>query len=310
MLDIEFQHKSLELNNISPGILPDNVTYPIGMFEFSTPDLSFRAKSIATEVGDLTHDYSDLNSLGYRCKEFEQADLITIGCSQTFGVGVCPENTWGAVLSRELNMSHANLSFMGWSLTTGITAAYAHIREHGAPKVIAILSPDFYRISWIMNRSIHASDRDSRKSPRGDTQLGDMHLTELLAKDMPAYSKAPHIIQDIMPPEVSYYQNFWALNSFVEYCRLANIKLVVQTWEHNLENLFISFGLVKDFFISRDPIGVGKNSNCNVNHTYGNTSHPDEIEEGTDKHGRATPHMGAHEHWHVATEMAEFLKKA
>jgi hypothetical protein len=310
MLDKESQKQSLEQNSLSSSILPGNATDSVGMFEFSVYDMTGRVRTIAADSGDRTHDYSDVNSMGYRSDELKQADLITIGCSQTFGVGVCPENTWGAVLSRELNMSHANLSFIGWSLTTGITAAYAHIREHGAPKVIAILSPDFYRISWIMNRSIHASDRDSRKPPREDTQLGDMHLTELLAKDMPAYSKAPHIIQDIMPPEVSYYQNFWALNSFVEYCRLANIKLVVQTWEHNLEKLFISFGLVKDFFISRDPIGVGKNSNCNVNHTYGNTSHPDEIEEGTDKHGRDAPHMGAHEHWHVATEMAEFLKKA
>jgi hypothetical protein len=277
------------------------------MFEFSVYDMTGRVRIIAADSGDRTHDYSDVNSMGYRSDELKQADLITIGCSQTFGIGVCLENTWGAVLSRELNMSHANLSFMGWSLITGITAAYAHAREHGAPKVIAILSPDFYRISWNSNSKIHTSSQDNSRDNKEKVEISDQHLTGIQGRDLPNYSKAPHLIQDIIPPEVSYYQNFWALNSFVEYCRLANIKLVVQTWEHRLESVLSAFDLLKEVYVPRDHDST---KSCTVDHPYGNMDHPHEISNGTDIYGRNSPHMGAHEHWHVATEMAEFLKKA
>ena len=57
-----------------------------------------------------------LNSEGFRCVEFDdQPCLVALGCSYTLGSGLPVECTWPSLVGRALNLSVANLAWMGYS---------------------------------------------------------------------------------------------------------------------------------------------------------------------------------------------------
>lgn len=59
----------------------------------------------------------EINSLGYRMKEFDQIDwsnyMVVLGCSHTAGVGLNLEETWPYRISQELNMDLVNGAIPG-----------------------------------------------------------------------------------------------------------------------------------------------------------------------------------------------------
>ena len=67
-------------------------------FQLKTYSLSWDMKKEDDHLHDL---HADANSRGYRSPEFyDGAELITLGCSQTFGMGNCYAYIWPAVLAK------------------------------------------------------------------------------------------------------------------------------------------------------------------------------------------------------------------
>ena len=89
-----------------------------------------------------------LNKHGYRSPEFDSGpDVIITGCSLTYGLGIKEEGIWGPLVCNELGFSDVNLALPGTGVNFAVNNLFSYFKEHGHPKAIICLFPDFYRLS-------------------------------------------------------------------------------------------------------------------------------------------------------------------
>ena len=95
---------------------------------------------------DEHHQKVSLNSDGYRSPEFKNnVDILALGCSMTFGIGVNQQALWPEVLSNKTNLDYNNLSETGASTMHIIIASMKYMKKYGNPKNIIAVFPDFHR---------------------------------------------------------------------------------------------------------------------------------------------------------------------
>ncbi len=110
-------------------------------------------KNLATQPQDWiwrTQPVSyTLNSLGYRCAEFDTIDwsnsILCFGCSHTFGVGVSDHDTWPAHLSRLLNVPTVNLGIAGSSIQLNWATTVRLLTAGIRPRAVVYYWPDANR---------------------------------------------------------------------------------------------------------------------------------------------------------------------
>lgn len=102
-----------------------------------------------------------LNKNGFRTENFKKLDnktfnVLTSGCSYTFGQGVSQEHSWSEILAKKLQIKLSkpikmhNLGVMGASVYLIIKNAMAFIREYGAPdQVYLLLPPDSRKLVYV-----------------------------------------------------------------------------------------------------------------------------------------------------------------
>ena len=276
-----------------------------------------KTKNVSSDnYGDTLHKYiEEINSLGYRSPEFEQVDLITMGCSQTFGLGVCFDNIWPEKLAKKLgNVSHANLAFPGWSTTRMIDSFYKYIGRYGKPKAAAIHLPDFHRVLLPLGKATVDSRPQNGNDPSINLTDATFYIPEIYNKDgvvvaLPKLAKQPYKIGEVLIPEISYHQNFMALNNFLFFCEHADIAVTVSSWSPEISDLISALNYISDdvyfnFFQNADL------TNCKRHEDLRGSLIHEEFDNGTDVDKiTGYSHMGAHEHMHIAEESAKLLSK-
>lgn len=275
-----------------------------------------KIKDVSSDnYGDILHNYiEEVNSLGYRSPEFEQVDLITMGCSQTFGLGVCFDNIWPEKLAKKLgNVSHANLAFPGWSTIRMIDSFYKYIERYGKPKAAAIHLPDFHRVLLPLGKATVDSGPQNSNQPSINLADATFYIPEIYNKDdvvdLPRLAKQPYKIGEVLIPEISYHQNFMALNNFLLFCEYADIAVTVSSWSPEILDLisalnYISDDVYFDFSKNADIIDCKRHEDLRSSLIH------EEFDNGTDVDKKTGySHIGAHEHMHVAEESAKLLSK-
>lgn len=83
-----------------------------------------------------------MNSHGFRCKEFDHTDgFITLGCSHTFGIGLPENQAWPSIVSQATGLTAWNLGIGGVGLDTCFRMLYNYI-DQLRPKFVMLLIPD------------------------------------------------------------------------------------------------------------------------------------------------------------------------
>ena len=95
------------------------------------------------------------NSMGYRIPvdfdQFEEDFTIAMGCSYTEGVGNHEENTWPALLAKEINMPCYNFGISGSGTPIHLYNTFQWIRNNfPLPKVVIFQLPEATRIPEVM----------------------------------------------------------------------------------------------------------------------------------------------------------------
>jgi hypothetical protein len=72
----------------------------------------------------------------------------------TWGAGLPEEKMWTNIVSKELNLSHANLALSGDSVYGQVRRIFAYFKEFGHPKYIYAVFPEFYRMLIPINKKI------------------------------------------------------------------------------------------------------------------------------------------------------------
>lgn len=264
-------------------------------------------KQVEIAYGDSVNSY-EVNSNGYRSNEFtSNVDLITAGCSQTFGVGVPKEWTWGSVLARELGASHANLAIPGWSTQAIVQNLFAYFREYGHPKTIVLLLPDFTRMIMPINRDL-AIYRNEINGPK--VHLRHVELTTK-ASEAPKYSTKPHALGDITSYELPVYLSIQMLTILSDYCRAADINLLWGTWDDNLNQAFEDqerHGLLGSYpeFVSLKRFRNLDKARC---HSNEKEKYQENFYTGLDSNVRGTSHFGIHQHIHIALDFLSRVRE-
>lgn len=258
----------------------------------------------------------ELNSNGFRSPEFAPVDLITLGCSQTFGMGVCSDFLWPKLLSEKLgNLSYANLSYPGWSVTRMVREFFAYVNIYGSPKFLSILMPDLYRYVFVTRNSVNIGYNVDKNKNVTDVTEGDLTLpvSEEFGWDeqqLPKISKKPHALEDILTPDFTHYQNLDSLYQLLIFCEATGVAVSISTWNVETNKIIKSLsaiGLNPEIvanYVSHDKHSCLDPKDPLHLDLKAKLTHPEEFDGGLD----TGHHMGVHSHWHIADEMYKILK--
>lgn len=191
-------------------------------------------KSWSDEV-DSVHEYSQ-NAYGYRDPSYTgPVDILTAGCSQTFGQGVHVEGRWSSILASKLDMSVATLAVPGWSTQSSISSVMHYIKRFGKPKIVALFLPDFFRYDTMVNAN-YCVPEGNYSEPDEPVRVSHISRHEP-NPSTPKYAKRPYPPEKVVNAEAAFFASGQALAHFAEYCTQAGIALVWGTWEYRLDYL-------------------------------------------------------------------------
>lgn len=279
-------------------------------FQLKTYSLSWDMKKEDDHLHDL---HAEANSRGYRSPEFyEGAELITLGCSQTFGMGVCYDYIWPVVLAKKLGFSLANIAYPGWPIQSAIREFYAYVNLYGKPKAVSILLPEFFRYVYVPVPGVSVLDRNDTAFYRGGNGSPTLSRGSLLrdgvweASDLPLMSKRPHYMNEILTPDFTYYQGLDDLYKLLIFCEQLDIAVSIGSWEDQTLEVLRSLGTINRQIIQYwdEEVPVEECSKSEHVSIIDSLIH-DEFERGTDR----GEHMGVHHHLHHAEQAEKILKK-
>jgi hypothetical protein len=229
----------------------------------------------------------DINSRGFRSIEFvKYPDVITSGCSQSFGIGMPYKYIWPNLLDESNSLKVVNISYPGTSTQTIVEDIFRYINEYGNPKYIRILVPDFIRFQFLkaLNSNYYI---EFAQGQFGDFLNTATHMDHFLNK----YEKLPISIEKIMPYSVPFRASLMNIKILESYCEAAKIDFKWATWDSKLKYHFSKhdYGF-KNYVSNSDLVDY---SSCHF-----------ELKEEFEKlfylAADKDQHMGTHAHAHYA----------
>lgn len=192
---------------------------------------------------DPDNDYT-LNSLRYRGPEFSSSvDVLTAGCSFTFGIGVPDSGTWPEQFKEISGLSYANLSAPGASIEWIVDSIFKYIETYGPPKKgIVALFPDIFRINVLVDDRINTTAESHEKDFVPNYRDEENNLT--LISYSPTGISSPKILKKPYPIEytTSFEQcikvNIGKIKDLERYCKTAGINLVWSSWSDSTALLY------------------------------------------------------------------------
>jgi hypothetical protein len=240
-----------------------------------------------TYKGKIKVDYS-VNSHGYRGPELGSSELLTSGCSQSFGVGVPEELTWTHLLAKNNNMSYNNLSYPGNSTIAMVEDVFKYFESYGHPKYLRLLLPDFLRFKFIKA----ANENTFIQNSQG--KIGEFLNTVSDAdRSMAKYEKLPIAIEKIMPTSVPFRSNLIAIKMLEQYVLQTDIDFKWSSWHNELNIHFDKHNYGFKNYVNSKP---DYDNNYNECHRDIENLDPRFFKVGTDPQ----EHMGSHAHAHYS----------
>jgi hypothetical protein len=261
-----------------------------------------------------------VNSDGYRSKESkEAADLMTLGCSFTFGVGLPEDKVWPSLLADKLGMSLVNIAMAGDSAMGQVRKAFTYFRKYGNPKIIVCMFP-LFRMELPINRDLLFPEKFIHIEDRWYPQLAKI---EILPNKKEKYVKLPYDPEKVLTMDVAFYYTHMMIYILEQYCKSNNIKFVWNIWDQPYEFYYEYLTKIDDtshknycptsfsqWGLQRDEDGTVKEF---LDHSLTVTCHEEHINDyffysASDiNHGH--PHAGFHKNIHLADEFFDFINK-
>lgn len=255
------------------------------------------------EKGQIEYIY---NSHGYRCDEFDNQDILILGCSYTSGVALPVEKTWPYFLSKKMNMSYANLAKGGDSGQAQVIKAFQFFKEFHHPKYIFAVVP-LTRIEMPYVKNKFGKKDNSSDSYEKKENLKIIQQCFLSENNFENISKKPHDPHSVLPVEVAVFYNLMFLQMLEQYCDSNNIIFFWTTHEFikndQQRELLKKQITSKHFFI--DEAFSTIDLTCHQEYS----SHKFfEWGADNDKERKILGHWGWHKHMHLADTIYNLLQ--
>ena len=259
-------------------------------------------KDLSRHVDDPFNVYN-MNSLGYRGGEPNyNNELVVGGCSVTWGLGVPEDGIWAHFLSKLMGYeSYTNLGHRAGSVQSIIYTLMAYIHKHGKPKHIFCLFPDPYRFLFPEVKGFNRSEKSM------DTTIANVFLRPSWSESIVPYSKAPHVIEDVMAGEVAVFHSAQLIHMFSDYCKEAGIDFWWSTWSSDLYDIlkYNNYEPLFEKYVDHLTYFPHPNMECHeeLKEYYGPC-----FARGCDVWGTGGHHIGVHSHVHIAERLFEAYK--
>lgn len=233
----------------------------------------------------------NLNSYGYRCNEFDNQEILILGCSQTEGYGLPLELTWPYLLSKKMNKDYINLAKGGEGPQAQITKAFKFFEEFYNPKYIFAVFP--------LTRLEFPLINVNSKNPIKGMGKGMFSNNEIKK-----YSKFPHFVEEVLPEEFAVFYNVLFIKMLIQYCKTNNIKFI-WTYYQELSVEKFSFKNLSDTYFESEFLSYLKTSewpDCHIEF-----SNNELFNNAADLKCCPPGHWGLHKHIHIADSMHNMI---
>lgn len=264
-------------------------------------------------------DQKDLSSFGvyynqnkdfFRSPELSKVELLTSGCSQTFGIGMKEDLIWPSLLAKESGLSYNNLGFPGASAESIVDNIFRHIYKFGKPKHIRILFPDMFRFVFLENRD---SIVVPAKNSTNEIRFIDCQTVFYKNKIREKYYMTPIVANTILPRSNAFRRNIFSIKELELFCKYADIDLKWSTWcdgfqgylkKYEKNMIFNNYSKRTWYFIPKENkfyIGDTLNNLENICHKSLQDMDPDIFMWAADhSFTKRNFHMGSHDHLHFS----------
>ncbi len=270
------------------------------------------------------HTEYNVNAFGFRGEIDKDADVLGVGCSMTFGLGVPESGRWTNILSSQINQNIMNLGSPGASVETVCLNIIQYCSNNKMPKEIFCLFPDFFRRMVVEDPEFYKSKR-SPSIVEGDLGFTFCNPEVYVHKDevlMAIEDKT--YIEDYTSPHQLILNSVNLIYILESFCSLNEIKLYWTTWDIPTSVIMNTLIQNKDFKLKnfrsfyppdeRDGAGKFVRKNCNSDH---NSEFKDDIrwDKGSDysiikgKKVVEYAHPGIHFHQHVSDFFYKLYKE-
>jgi hypothetical protein len=139
---------------------------PFGLYGSHTKNI-FEYKeskdSFDIRVVDKDNQYF-INDLGFRGKIKINPEIIGLGCSYTFGVGIPENGTWTSILGDQIGVDILNLGVPGNTIKKTCELAIRYMSKFEKPKTVFALFPGFFRNMLIEDTNFYKSSRNMHET--------------------------------------------------------------------------------------------------------------------------------------------------
>jgi hypothetical protein len=255
------------------------------------------------------------NQYGFRTPEFNNQELMTLGCSYTYGIGL-PENfRWSNQLAKNLNMEYVNLARPGDSVMGQVRYAFWYFRNFGHPKVIAAIFP-INRMQIPLVQGFTASKHEAFKGGRKE-QYATIPLY-IYPEELVDFSQKPHEYEGVLPQEVPAYMSNVFVDLLDQYCKSHGIKFIWSYWEqgpHTLELMHEYSEMLYDSYVPLKSLSMSNKDGWEAIDFIGQLQCHSEFKDhplfnrAADRQGEEQlSHWGIHKNIHIANELTKKIK--
>jgi hypothetical protein len=201
---------------------------------------TFGTKEITYFLNESYDDYKVFTSLqtdikyvfnrfGFRSNNFKQLDndsinIITSGCSNTFGQEMPNEGIWPTLLANQIsknnNVNLNNLGVSGLETFRIIRNCYSFVENYGKPDYIFLLLPPIQRFLFLDKEY---NTFNTKQDPVFTRNIDDLFKT--------FFKKKSNLPSNLI-------NNIITLKNFESFCNINNIKLFWFSWDRNSQKIY------------------------------------------------------------------------
>jgi hypothetical protein len=221
---------------------------PIGIFEPNAKQLFKYIKNkdpYDLQVVDSDNDYF-INQLGFRGKIKNNPEIIAIGCSFTFGLGVPENGVWTNILEDKIGTDILNLGVPGHTVKKICELAINYMSKFNKPKIVFAFFPGFFRGMMIEDINFYRSSRSmsenkQRKIEKQTAFYPEIHYDRsqnfLLFKKTNSFKffkskdKDVTYMENVLSPHQLISDAIDSISVLQDFCYSHGIKLYWSTWD-------------------------------------------------------------------------------
>lgn len=194
----------------------------------------------------------NLNKYGFRSPEFiNNVDLLTLGCSNTWGYGLPKELTWPYILSSKNNLSLNSLAKPGISAQSQVIFFFKYVEKFGNPKNVAAVFPA-YRFEFPLASGFW--EQKSEESLMLGIQKTTVYVENIDNDKFEKFAKAPYEPQKMFSREQARYYTHLFIYMLKVYCNNNNINFKYSIWDpdYSKKNILSSMMEKDESFVFSD----------------------------------------------------------